>query len=374
MLKRINDWLHLWVGLVSGIIVIILCITGCVLVFEQEVKDIFTSYISVAPQAADKQLPPSQLYKKVKALFPDREISSVWYYGLDKSAKMDIEGSDTLLYVNPYTGAVLAEVDHEDFFHFMDEGHRHLWLPTHIGRPIVGWGTFAFFIVTLSGIILWWPKKWNKRSVKQSFTINMKTKWKRINYDLHNVLGFYSITLAVVMALTGLIMAFPWMRKSVMWLSGGMPARVRVEKIDPPKDQLLADGLLTADKIWYKVRQEIALYNKEAIIVHYPHEDETTIYACTDMHAGRWRDLSFDRNTLALLPRTQKSIDQTNTAEWVSRSNFGLHTGFIGGMTTKILYFAASLICATLPITGFYIWWGKKKKSPKKSRKAALQG
>lgn len=129
----------------------------------------------------------------------------------------------------------------------------------------------------------------------------------------------------------------------------------------------LRDALLVADEIWYKVRKDVAQLNKEAIIIHYPEENEEIIYACTDMHSGRWRDLRFDRNTTELLPRSQKPMNETQLAEWISRSNFALHTGFIGGMTTKILYFLASLICASLPITGFYIWWGKKKKMKKRN-------
>ncbi|MFZ4861773.1 PepSY-associated TM helix domain-containing protein [Sphingobacterium sp. Mn56C] len=366
---KINAWLHLWLGLVSGIIVIILSVTGCVLVFEHDFKALVYNYIHVEEQSADKQLPPSELYKKIKAVYPDKEVESVWYYGLDKSVKAGLEDFDSILYVNPYSGEVLAAVDHDDIFHFMDEGHRRLWMPRKVGRQVVGWGTLVFFIVTVSGIIMWWPKKWNKRMVKQSFTLNWKASLKRINYDLHNVLGFYSLTLALLMALTGLIMAFPWMRKSVMWLSGGIPPRPKIEKVLKPADApdpILQDALLTADKIWYKVRHEIAQFNTEAIIIHYPEPDEETVYACTDMHNGRWRDLSFDRNSLALLPRTQKSIKDTNTAEWIARSNYALHTGFIGGMPTKILYFSASLICASLPITGFYIWWGKKRKKKKK--------
>src|SRR5690606_20019948 len=200
----------------SGIIVIILSITGCVLVFEHEIKELVHDYITVEPQSADNQLPPSVLYHKVKDFYPDKEIVSVWYYGLHKSAKVTIAHSDTLLYVNPCSGEILAEVDHEDIFHFMDEGHRHLWLPHEVGRPIVGWATFLFFLITISGLVLWWPKKWNKRHTKQAFTVNWKAKLKRINYDLHNVLGFYSLTLALLMAITGLVMSFPWMRKTVI--------------------------------------------------------------------------------------------------------------------------------------------------------------
>jgi len=165
-------------------------------------------------------------------------------------------------------------------------------------------------------------------------------------------------------------MAFPFVRKQVVALAGGYPPRVKVEKaaVNSADSIPPTNALIVADSIWHFVRKEVALKNKEAVIVHLPEEDEETVYACTDMHGGSWRDLYFDRNSITLLPNSQKALQDANTAEWISRSNYGLHTGFIGGMTTKILYFTASLICASLPITGFYIWWGKRKKKPK-SRK-----
>lgn len=41
---------------------------------------------------------------------------------------------------------------------------------------------------------------------------------------------------------------------------------------------------------------------------------------------------------------------------------YALHTGAIGGMTTRILWFIAALLGATLPLTGYYIWLRKMKK------------
>lgn len=372
---KINAWLHLWLGLASGIIVVILSITGCVLVFEHDIKNLLYDHYAVEPQPAEQQLAPSYLYKNIKATHPELEIASFWYYGLDKSVKVSIDHSDSLIYVNPYTAEILAIVDHEDFFHEMDEGHRRLWLPPKIGRQVVGWATAIFLFITLSGIIMWWPKKWNKRHTKQALTINWKGKLKRINYDLHNVLGFYSLTLALLMAITGLIMAFPVVRKQVIALAGGYPPRIKVEKtatVDSTAITAPTDALFVADSIWRFVRKEVAYKNKEAVIVHIPEEEDEFVYACTDMHMGSWRDLRFDRNTITLLPSSQKAMKDVNTAEWISRSNYALHTGFIGGMTTKILYFTASLICASLPITGFYIWWGKRRK--KKNNRTKTKG
>ncbi|WP_242499314.1 PepSY domain-containing protein [Flavobacterium sp. 140616W15] len=45
--------------------------------------------------------------------------------------------------------------------------------------------------------------------------------------------------------------------------------------------------------------------------------------------------------------------------------NYDIHVGAVLGITGKILAFFASLISASLPITGFLIWWGKQKFSKK---------
>ncbi len=273
MFSKINAWLHLWLGLASGIVVFILSITGCLLVFQQELSDLFHPWRTVRPRTSEEQFPPSVIFKAVKEFVPGLEINSAWYEGLDKSVKINLN-SDSVLYVNPYTAEMLALVDHEVFFHFIDEGHRHLWLPQNIGRRIVGWSTFIFFVLLLTGLILWWPKKWTRSSREKSFRIKWKAGFKRVNYDLHNVLGFYSLIFALVIAISGLVMSFTWARSSVYW---------------------------------------------------------------------------------------------------IMRANYGIHTGLVLGMPTKILYFLASLISASLPFTGLLVWLGKKKKKPGKRRNSAAR-
>lgn len=364
--SKINAWLHLWLGLGSGIIVFIMAITGCILVFEQEIKELTAPYLSVEPQSAEKLLPPSKIYEAVHQVLPNKEIHGVWYNGLDKSIKVDIE-SDSLIYVNPYNGKITGMVDHEDFFHIMDEGHRNLWLERDLGSQITAWATFIFFFLLISGLILWFPKKWNKTTRNSSFKIKWDAKFKRLNYDLHNVMGFYTLILAMLIAFTGMLMSFHWLRESTYWISGGWADKkenkeqiIAVKKNTLSQQQL--DKLAAADFIWKKVRTEIAKENKEAVIIHFPDDPKEDIYACTDMHRGVWRDLYFDAATLELLPKSHQYIGDERFSKWLMRSNYSLHIGAIGGWPTKTIYFTASLICASLPVTGFYIWWGRKKK------------
>lgn len=363
--KKINAWLHLWLGLISGIIVFIMSITGCILVFEHEIKPLTSPWLHAKAPAGTPQLPPSVLFQSAQAALPGLEANSVWYGGEGRTAKVSIENSDSVVYVNPYTAEVTAIRDHEDFFHVMLDGHVWLWLPQEIGHHVTAWGTFIFFFLLISGIILWWPKKWNKANRDKSFKIKWKARFKRLNYDLHNVLGFYSLIVAAIIAFTALLMCFGWLSNGVYWVSSGgesRPPRVRAFS-DTTKINVVA-GLDQVDKAWRKGVTELGSYNKHEIIVAAPHDPKDAIYVCVDMINGTWRDIYLDQHTLEMLPSSGAKITDLKMADLISRTNYGLHVGAIGGITTKILYFLASLICASLPVTGFFVWWGKRNKQP----------
>jgi len=364
-LKKLNAWLHLWLGLASGVVVFIVSITGCILVFETEIKSIAFPWINVEKPADGKYLPPSALHRAAAARLPDSDLHSLWYHGEDKTAHFT--AGDSMVFIDPYTAELKAIIDHEDFFDFMLDGHVSLWLPREVGHQVVGWSTLVFFLLLVTGIILWWPRRWNKRYIRQAFSIKWKARAKRVNYDLHNVLGFYSLIIAAVMALTGLIMVFPWFSKSVYWLSGG-EAKQYVQPVSDTGNITQVSMFERVDSAWTKGLTAIGQYNRDAIIVHFPETPSEAIYLCVDMYQGSWRDVYLDQYTLEELPASQVRISEADRATWLRRMNYGLHVGEVGGVGTKSLYFLASLICASLPITGFFVWMGRGKKK----KRAAL--
>jgi uncharacterized iron-regulated membrane protein len=66
-------------------------------------------------------------------------------------------------------------------------------------------------------------------------------------------------------------------------------------------------------------------------------------------------------------------LSDASAADKLLRMNYDIHTGAIIGLPGKILAFCASLLCASLPITGFYIWWGRRKKDRREAKQSPRQ-
>ncbi len=385
LFRRISAWLHLWLGLASGIVVLIVSLTGAIYVFEKEIRSVTEPWRHVKPAGA--LLPPSRLAELAKPALDTMKATGVTYNTRGEVAEVVSYNRKAGLYVqvfiNPYTGKVVntARLDRKgntgkfDFFRFVLNGHRALWLPYPIGRPIVGASILIFVLMLISGLVLWWPKKWNKATREKSFNIKWKAGFKRVNYDLHNVLGFYSIMLLFIISFTGLVWSYQWFSKSVYWLtSGGEPL---LEHRDPLSDTTknAVFSLTSIDRVW---KQQVVADRAEAGFVSIPQKKADVIEVVSYLRPGTFYKTNvrhYDQYSLHELKAAgpfEGNYAEATVADKLRRMNYDIHIGAILGIPGKIIALFAALISASLPITGFYIWWGKKSKS-KKKREAISQ-
>uniref|UniRef100_UPI0035669D92 PepSY-associated TM helix domain-containing protein n=1 Tax=Lutibacter sp. TaxID=1925666 RepID=UPI0035669D92 len=234
--KKFIGKIHLWLGLTSGLIVFIIAITGCIYVFSDEFTNSFRKN-DMYVQSQEKPLDLNKLWESTQQqLGPTFQLSWVnvynnptksyifYAYKSNENAITYFENIEYYksIYVDPYTGKILNIYNEElDFFNIVKMLHWSLLLKTEYGQPIVGYSTIIFVLMLISGFILWWPK--NKKSRKQRLAFQWKntTKWKRKNYDFHNILGFYVGSVAIIIALTGLVWAFSWFQAIVYVVGSG---------------------------------------------------------------------------------------------------------------------------------------------------------
>jgi uncharacterized iron-regulated membrane protein len=88
-------------------------------------------------------------------------------------------------------------------------------LPPEIGQTVVATATLVFLILLVSGFMLWYSK--NKNAAKQRFWYqwNESTRWKRKNYDVHNITGFYILIIEIIFTITGLVWDFNSLQTSI---------------------------------------------------------------------------------------------------------------------------------------------------------------
>ncbi|MEH0153344.1 PepSY-associated TM helix domain-containing protein [Limibacter armeniacum] len=381
-LRRLNDWLHLWLGLISGIVVFIVSITGCFYAFQQEIKDALEPWRFVAIQ--DKPfVPPSQLLDTASVYMPDKVPTGLTYSNAEGAAAIgyssfkDGKRSFSVVFLNPYSGEFIRKEQtlgdgSFDFFRFIINGHRALWLPYKIGRPIVGVCTIIFVVLLVTGIVMWWPKKWNKANFNKSFSIKWNGSFKRVNYDLHNVLGFYSLILAFVIAVTGLVWSFDWFSNSLYYVTSGGETKPEHHHphSDPSKVQLNAgDSISLLDLAWYKTLEQEpdvqGMYMNPK-----PKDEDDAIEIIAYQAHGTWYNRNvyyYDQYTLEQFNVEGAKFAEADFADQLSMLNYDIHIGSVLGLSGKVLAFFISLICASLPVTGFLVWWNKNIKATKRS-------
>lgn len=373
--KNFKYWigrLHLWLGLASGLLVCFLGITGCILAFEREIENATQPYRFAAVQNKPV-LPPSKLRKIANNQYPGKEPHSInyeegkaamaVYYGYEPSYYL-------IVFMNPYTGEVLKAKDmNQDFFRIVVDGHYYLWLPPKIGQPIVATGTLIFLFLLISGIVLWWPK--NKAAAKQRFSVKWNAKWRRVNYDMHNVLGFYMSWVIIFIAITGLVWGFQWFAHSVYWVTSGGKSQVQfTESVsDTTKTHLKDKNAPAVDVLWARTNDTLRNF-KGSMDVHFPENNKAAIEIALnpDTYTYWQADYRFyDQYTLKEIPvkHVYGRLANASTADKIARMNYDIHVGAIAGLAGKVAAFFGSLICASMPVTGFIIWWGRRKKTIK---------
>lgn len=391
-MKKFMAEIHLWLSLPFGIVITIVCLTCAALVFEDEITHALHPRIyRTQPPAADAQpLLPSQLAAHIGEQMPDSlHLASLQLSGRHDEPCMAAfrETGRTQLSVDPYTGNVNGWAERPAFFRTMRKLHRWLLDPPatkgeiSAGKVIVGIATLLLLVILLSGLILWIPR--SRQALRNRLKVSFANGHRRFWYDCHVSMGFYATLLLLVMALTGLTWSFGWYRTAAYTLFGGSEQTVSVQ--ERPSQKAYSsnrrgrekDGERTAGREYGRIRTQTdahpfdyAVWDEvlTQLTAQYP-TCKTIVLTPTEAQVGRQSAIRrVDRITFnphnghfGRIVRYEDTPRQQRLHGWF----YAVHTGSWGSIWTKILYFMAAFIGATLPLTGYYLWW--KRSTRKKN-------
>ncbi|WP_298663321.1 PepSY domain-containing protein [uncultured Barnesiella sp.] len=367
-MKKTFRKIHLWLAVPFGLIITIICFTGALLVFEDQVTQLTNRHLYYVESPGSQPLPVGTLVEKVESqLTKGATITGVTIYPQpDRSYQVNLSApKGAAVYIDPYTGEVLGQSQRTPFFRTVFMLHR--WLldsqpadgGIFWGKRITGISTLLFVIILLSGIVIWWPR--SRKGLKNGIQIALRKGKTCFWHDLHAAGGIYVLLLVLVMALTGLTWSFDWYKNAFYTLFGvetTAPAKGPAPKEKSPQGPqpgttTEATAPVTPFACWQQVYDQVAAENPDRLKIEIT--DGTASVSNNRYGNIRGTDrYTFDPQSGKI---TGASLykDTGNSGKirgWI----YSVHTGAWGGNLTRIIWFLAALLGATLPLTGYYLW------------------
>lgn len=147
-------------------------------------------------------------------------------------------GPAQTLFANPYTGEILGEGSHgvRTFFRVMTDWHRWLGMSGEsrgVGRAITGACNFAFLLLAITGLYLWWPQKWTRGILRAIAWFRSNPTAKARDSNWHHVFGFWCLIPLILIIASGVVISYPWASNLVFKIAGQ----------EPPKSGLRRPGM-----------------------------------------------------------------------------------------------------------------------------------
>jgi uncharacterized iron-regulated membrane protein len=354
-LRRALFQIHLWAGVLLSLYVVVIALTGSILIFRTELtKAALPRELSAydASHTAPIEIVvhhftatyPGAILQNLQ--LPSQAMPAFFLYATDAQKhpfRLVADPTNATLHSQPGT-----------WLDWIYDLHVYLLLGHAYGMQVNGVGAAGLLLLTLSGIFLWWSgvKTW-MRGLRIDFARN----WRRINFDTHNAIGFWTLLLVSWWAFSGVY--FGWYRQVTAAIAAVSPLRGMMAP-KPPSLQPPGPHHATLPQIVAAIRQ--ASPQGHLFSLSDPTLSTPTIYALVDLRAPG----DFSHRDIIALSTTDSRVltiwhyGQNHTVgDWVLWAMHPLHFGTLWGLVFKIIWATTGIALALLVITGFLMYWNR---------------
>lgn len=348
--------IHSWLGLVAGLGLLVIGLSGSLLVFHDELEAAANRALVRVEPTPHGRLPLDTLLARAQSQLADYEITG-WLPQWEEPTHADqlyvIRRGDNewlVATLDPYSGRILASprLGKTTLSGWLLELH-YAFFADHVGLLIVG--TFGVLLLALGVTGVWLYREfW-----KNLFTLRWRRGARILFSDLHKFIGITSVAFNLVLGFTGAYWNFTHVIGE--WIAG--------EHEQKKIEQRLYAPTLSLDAITRDAAQRLPGFR--ANFISLPSDaaaPAVTLWGAMEPHS--WFTSPYG-STILYDPQTgahQSTNDLRAAGTWarVLDSFRPLHFGDFGGLPVKILWALGGLTPGALALTGFAIWWQRRRK------------
>jgi uncharacterized iron-regulated membrane protein len=227
-LRTLIFWPHLIAGVVAGVVILIMSVTGVILTYERQLIAWSNSHLKSTPPAAGaERMPVESLLETALQQNPGLQITGITI-GSARDATAVIATGDGDLHLDLYSGRVLGAgaTGMRRFMSDLRVWHRYLGVVGDnrpFAKSITGWSNVIFAFIVLSGLYLWFPRQWTWRHVRPVVLFKGGLRGKARDFNWHNVLGMWSAVPLFIVVVSAVPISFRWASDAVYYAVGEQP-------------------------------------------------------------------------------------------------------------------------------------------------------
>ncbi|MEP7453057.1 PepSY domain-containing protein [Phyllobacterium sp. SB3] len=369
---------HFFAGLLVIPFMINLAVTGGLYLFKDEIDDTVFAYRNIV-EPRGETLAPTLLAENARTAVPGSKVVR-YRVPSDPSHSVRVtvgtSAEKTLVFVNPYSGAVLGTVPEENEFNLVVRRiHGLKYFGIVFNKMVEAVGGLALILV-VTGFYLWWPRKQTGGVVSIRGTPSKRVFWR----DLHAVTGASAGALIFFLAISGMPWSGYWggQLNSTLSSSGmGYPTKLwddvpvstiptknvvdhagwTVENAPLPtstpnvsgKSVSLDEIVASANEAGVTPGFEVSLpTGKRGVYTAAIFPDDIT----------KQRTIHYDRYTGK--PLIDISFSQYGIGGKVIEFGVGVHMGQYWGLANQILMLLTCLAIVLTSVTAVVMWWKRR--------------
>ncbi len=377
LFRKILFWCHLCAGVIAGIIILVMSVTGVLLTYEKQIMAWADTrnYQVIPPTPVTSRLPVETLLARARETQSGALPTTIALRAEASAPAAFGFNGGRMIYANPYTGEILGDgaPGVRNFFHLVTDWHR--WLGTEgagrtAGKAITGACNLAFLFIVTSGFYLWWPRSLTWVQVKNVLWFRRGLPGKARDFNWHNVIGFWSLLPLFLVVLSGVVISYPWAGNLVYRIVGENPPAQAARPPIPPTGASAAISTEGLNQLWTRAEQQTTGW--KSLTLRLPNNADAPFAFTIDHGTGgepqKRATLTLDRKT-GEVAKWEPFSSLTAGRQLRAFLRF-THTGEVGGVIGQTIAGIVSLGAVVLVWTGlalswrrFRAWQGKRAKA-----------
>lgn len=357
--------IHSWLGLLAGVPLLVIALTGSVLVFKDELNALLIPERVLVEPLAEGPLPLEERLAVLQAELPDHEVTGWAFYEPPERADfvyvMEHGDNEWLhVYQNQYTGEILSRpgATESELTGWLLVLH-YTFLGGHAGMAVCGVLAVLLCLLGATGFFIY------RRFWKNLLTFRWSGNLRLLSGDLHKRLGVVSAPVFLILGLTGAYWNLEHVVHEIRAHSAG-------EDHEPIMERRLYRSGLEIDALARQARETIPGYQIRYLSFPWDEGLPMTFYGEFEqqnpLRSAYHSTVSFDAETGEYLSFTR--IDEASAWRQVYDAFTPLHFGTFGGWATRVLWCVLGLAPGLLAVSGSFIWW--KRTRPRDSRQTSV--